>query len=62
MIENRGFKLGRTRDANWVGDSAWAIVKTLGRIYGRRWVSFIYTMGLSYVLVGLIEPVTYLLQ
>ena len=42
MITNNGLRLGNTRAANWVADRICEIAKMLGRMYGRRWVSFIY--------------------
>jgi hypothetical protein len=41
LIVNKGFRLGRTKEANWVGVSVVAMEKTFGRIYGNRWTSFI---------------------
>ena len=41
LIAKSGFRLGRTSDANWVGDRLCEMVNTFGRIYGKRCVSFI---------------------
>ena len=38
---NRGLRLGRTREANWVDERLCEMTKTFGRMYGRRNVSFI---------------------
>ena len=41
LIAKRGLRLGRTVEANCAGDKVLEIRKTLGRIEGKRCVSFI---------------------
>ena len=42
MIANKGLRLGRTKEVNCWGVTMVAIENTLGRMYGRRWGSFIW--------------------